>query len=370
MSREVAPADDEFEISVIGPGRGESILLHLGAGEWMVVDSCIARGQNQPAALEYLESLGSGTVKGVRMIVATHWHDDHIRGLAQLLEASPNARFACSMAIKENLFLELVSAVGSVSSNTGVDEFKRILEVLQQRRKDGVAPQLVTPQWALERRELLTLEGDHRPFRTRVVALSPSDATVRIALDEIGAFLPKAGAAPVAITRQGPNQTSIVLWVEVGDKRLLLGGDLEHVNVGGRGWLAVLDAHSDTSQATVFKIPHHGSSNADCENVWTRMIRSDCFAVLTPYNAGAKLPSAKDVERIVNRTANAFSTAAHTALPRRDPLTEKKLKQMVKKRQVLAGAAGHVRMRWKGGTESVTPTVELFNGAFKLSSAA
>jgi len=31
---------DEIEVSVFGPGYGESILVHLGAGKWVIVDSC------------------------------------------------------------------------------------------------------------------------------------------------------------------------------------------------------------------------------------------------------------------------------------------------------------------------------------------
>src|SRR5438067_455186 len=35
------PDSSELELSVFGPGRGECLVVHLGAGEWMVVDSCL-----------------------------------------------------------------------------------------------------------------------------------------------------------------------------------------------------------------------------------------------------------------------------------------------------------------------------------------
>lgn len=35
------PVADELEVSVFGPGVGESVVVHLGHGDWMVVDSCL-----------------------------------------------------------------------------------------------------------------------------------------------------------------------------------------------------------------------------------------------------------------------------------------------------------------------------------------
>ena len=35
------PGEDEFEVVLLGPGYGESIVLHVGYGGWIIVDSCI-----------------------------------------------------------------------------------------------------------------------------------------------------------------------------------------------------------------------------------------------------------------------------------------------------------------------------------------
>ena len=35
------PGKNEFEITLFGPGYGESVVLHVGSGAWIVVDSCI-----------------------------------------------------------------------------------------------------------------------------------------------------------------------------------------------------------------------------------------------------------------------------------------------------------------------------------------
>ena len=34
------PRDDEFELTLLGPGYGESIVMHVGDGAWVLVDSC------------------------------------------------------------------------------------------------------------------------------------------------------------------------------------------------------------------------------------------------------------------------------------------------------------------------------------------
>src|SRR3954447_12601863 len=81
------PREDEVEVTVLGPGRGECVLVHLGAGDWMIVDSCQPGGHRaRHPALEYLMDIGADLGK-VTLIVASHWHDDHIRGLETLVSA-------------------------------------------------------------------------------------------------------------------------------------------------------------------------------------------------------------------------------------------------------------------------------------------
>ena len=47
------PCHDELEVSIFGPGIGESVVVHLGYGDWIVVDSCLNPRTRLPAALEY-----------------------------------------------------------------------------------------------------------------------------------------------------------------------------------------------------------------------------------------------------------------------------------------------------------------------------
>src|SRR5437016_2440625 len=128
VSISTPPRPEELEISIFGPGRGECVILHLGDNEWCVVDSCLAKPAGDPVALEYLRSLQNHAIDGIKLIVATHWHDDHIGGLHDILRAAQQARFCCSMALKAGEFLELVSLVSQgLPGRSGLEEFASIL---------------------------------------------------------------------------------------------------------------------------------------------------------------------------------------------------------------------------------------------------
>jgi len=120
----VPPAAIAAEVSVFGPGFGECIVLHLGDGEWVVVDSCVDAKSGRPVAIDYLDRVGVDIAKNVSLVVATHWHDDHIGGFGELFEACKNARFACSMAMCCQEWLTLLEIYRGYlqAGGSGVDE--------------------------------------------------------------------------------------------------------------------------------------------------------------------------------------------------------------------------------------------------------
>ena len=52
----IAPQRDQIEVSLFGPGYGECVLLYIGDGNWVIVDSCFDEHQ-EPVALAYLRNL-------------------------------------------------------------------------------------------------------------------------------------------------------------------------------------------------------------------------------------------------------------------------------------------------------------------------
>ena len=115
LSELAGPRPDEIEVSLLGPGYGESVVVHLGDGEWMVVDSCTG-SDGEPAALEYLNGIGVDPGSSVKMIVATHWHDDHTRGMSRIVEECTSARFCCAPALRDK---DLLAVVEGLEGKTG-----------------------------------------------------------------------------------------------------------------------------------------------------------------------------------------------------------------------------------------------------------
>lgn len=291
----VPPAADEFEVVLFGPGYGESIVLHLGCGGWVIVDSCI-NGEGKPRALEYLESIGVNPAQAVDLVVATHWHDDHIRGMARLVEVCSQAKFCCAHAL---LAKEFLAAVGALEDRhlsvegSGVREIHRVFTRLESKASP--------PTFATANRCI------HARGNCKIWSLSPDDAAFQSFLKSIGLLFPSEGRTKTRLPSVTPNDMSVVLWIGVDDIAVLLGSDLEK-----RGWVKILQsAERPTGKASMFKVPHHGSANAHESGVWNRMLDPKPFAILAPWQRGDRiLPTKSDVRRILSYTPNAYATTS------------------------------------------------------------
>ena len=363
------PNPSELEVSIFGPGIGECVVVHLGLGEWIIVDSCIDRGSRTPIAIAYLTQLGVA-LDAVKLVIVTHWHDDHMQGAAEIVRNTRAARFACSAALRSSEFAALL-ALGSESmmSSSGVDEFRNILQVIEQRRASGVPAANAGPDhWATDGQVLyVRRERDVLP-EARVLSLSPSSGTLTRAFRELGQLLPQEGE-PKRRIRQGANQVSAVLWIEAGHQRVLLGSDLQADTSSAGGWRAIINSPTrPVERAKIFKVPHHGSQNADQPEVWGEMLEASPWAVVTPFASGrTPLPTGADLRRIASRTPNAYCTGRPQGWSpvRRPPGVERTLKEVARNRRTVLGPMGHVRLRCP--LQGADPTVELFGEAFEIS---
>jgi hypothetical protein len=251
-----------LEVVLIGPGYGESILINLGDDTWVVVDSCVRKGASGSAALDYLISRGVDVASEVVLVVASHWHDDHVRGLADLLEAARRARFCCSVALRGDEFRALADHVIPVPStfSSGVDEFRKIMEILRRRGQ--------APSWATSSRKLLDSPA---PLVSGLWALSPSDLDVERALKGFAAASVDQNAAR-RVPDIEPNDTAVVMLIELADGgAILLGADIEHHgSTTDRGWHGVMnDPGRPAISSSLYKVAHHGSINAHCPATWS-----------------------------------------------------------------------------------------------------
>ena len=123
-SVESPPRADEFEVSVFGPGIGECVVLHIGENRWLIADSCLEDGD--PVALRYLKQIGVDPEQ-IEHVVVTHWHSDHIRGIAKIYERAPNADLHCSSALNATEFKRLVKAGRAPLVDLGTHEIEQAL---------------------------------------------------------------------------------------------------------------------------------------------------------------------------------------------------------------------------------------------------
>lgn len=329
------PAVDEFELTLIGPGYGESIVIHIGHGDWIVIDSCLGADKT-PRATRYLQSIGVDPAQAVKMIVATHWHDDHIQGMAQLVGSCPQAIFCCASVLCHQEFLALVKALEGLhlsASGSGLREIHRVISQLKNAGK--------TPTHALANRVIFRRET------CELTSLSPDDGLFQNFLKSVGSLIPKKGEDKKRISSVSPNEVAVALWIDAGHFALLLGSDLEK-----GGWSVIVnDPARPADRASVFKVPHHGSQNADEPAVWRQMLEPEPFAVLTPWRRGGRaLPKKPDTERILANTPNAYITRKSLPQARPNPrhknkTVEKTLRESGAKFRSLAARDAMVQLR-------------------------
>lgn len=358
------PGSDELEVSFFGPGYGESILIHVGNEQWILIDSCLNPRSKVSAPLEYLNNIGIDPSETVKLIVATHWHDDHIRGLGDAVRVCDAAQFACSSALRREEFLTLVEVYGkrSMMDTPGIKEFYSIIDVLKNR--ESTNHKYPSPHWAIADRPLW------RETPCEVYALSPSDTSVTLGYHEIAGLLPEGRSTKRGIIAQTPNHVAVVLWVKVGDVSILLGSDLEETANPNTGWSVIVDSTTrPLEKACLFKVPHHGSANADNPRVWDMMLETNPLAVLTPFFKGETfLPTKSDKIRICGRTEKCYSTANITPSKKikRNGIVERAIRETVRNIRPVQDRWGHVRIRTNILSTNKEWTVELFGDALPL----
>ncbi|MCY4165201.1 MAG: MBL fold metallo-hydrolase [Gammaproteobacteria bacterium] len=336
------PGESEFELTLLGPGYGESIVLHIGGGDWLIVDSCVNAG-GIPRAIEYLEGIGVDPGRQVKLIVATHWHDDHVRGIAELFTRCENARFCCAAALRTGEFLAAVQALESRHLSVAGSGVREMFGVFSELRK---------------RTNMATFaQANRRIFSSgpcEIWSLSPSDAQYQSFVESVGTLVPVEGGGKRRVQASGPNSLSVVLWIRLGEAIVLLGADLEKP-----GWAEILKSRERPAEkASVFKIPHHGSRNAHEPGVWREMLDPAPVAALTPWRrGGASLPGKEDAERILSLTENAYASAGRDAATssgrKRVSAVERTIRESGISLRHSAPPCGAVRLRRnrKGGAE-------------------
>ena len=249
-----ARPDGRLHVNILDIGQGDAILLQGPSGGRMLIDT----GPDPDRLLSVLDARLPAWDRRIDLVVLTHPHEDHVAGLALLLD-----RY-------------------------------RIGEIVEPGM---VGP---GPGDAAYRRRLAELGRD-----SRVVA-----AGDRLWLDGIRLDVewPIRGTVPLRPADSGTaiNNVSIVLELQFGRRRMLFTGDVEE-QIDPVLLASGLEAENGGGPIDVLKVAHHGSATATTDAFVDEM--APRIAVVSagfgnPYGH----PSPKTVARLTDRGAKLFRT--------------------------------------------------------------
>jgi len=294
-----SPCSDEIEISMFGSGFGESLVIHIGNNDWMVVDSCQMASTEEPAALCYLKEIGVSP-DNVKIIVASHWDDDHIMGMSEIVKKCSNAEFYISGAVANKKFItiafEELQANVKEGKKTGINEYYNAFFTLKERKK---VPKLVSENCIL----LKNKDG------VSISSLSPSSEVIGESIKSLIKDI-EQNEYTTSISAPIPNHTSIVLLIEFGKDGILLGADMEE-DRKFKGWSTILNNKLiDRNKSSVYKVAHHGSKTGDHPEIWEDLLQKTPISLIAPWklpNIKTRyLPQADDISRIRNLSSQVY----------------------------------------------------------------
>lgn len=351
MSYNQHPAKDEIELTIFGPGHGEAIAVHLGDGNWLLVDSCIDPSNNLPASANYLDQLGVEPNK-VKAIVASHWHDDHVRGISYLAQKYSQAEFSLSAVFNNKEVAAFAAAYSGIDAPGLARGTSELFKTVMQRNNVG-----------FNLKNKIVLELEINQLNVRVTAWSPTDKAFAQAIAHFAQYVPKkSGQEPITHAPElKPNLEAVVIHIDFGgEDAILLGSDLE--NHGNFGWSElVADAWCQRQKkASVYKVAHHGSQTGNHAEIWNKFLQTQRVTCMTPFNRSG-LPTQVDRNRIKLDAPLSYisSGASRKADMPREQL--KRLGDICSDIEQVNSGFGAIRLRKKIGGPNWN--VELFGSA-------
>jgi hypothetical protein len=276
-------------------------------------------------------------------VLVTHWDDDHIRGISDVVAAASEATVAISAALqKREVLAFVIENTGAGGAGSGVSELRQILRISYDRR----TPLL----WAKANSMLHPLPPGGNP---QIVALSPSDDAVGRSLETLiedatglERTVPRQFSAP-----EGPNGASVAASVQKDGIVILLGADLERSNNPEAGWEAVLKYAAPATPASAVKVPHHASEDADHDGIWQTLAEQQPVAIVTPWSRGTRfLPTEPDLGRLAALSDKVYLTAVPSlARVKEDAAVNKLVRRLHGERITELRGWGHVRARRRTG---------------------
>ncbi len=310
---------NSLEMHVFGASQGESIVLKLPGGGWGVVD-CYASSLSDPAdnpALCFLSDRGVGELE---FLCLTHPHDDHFRGMSQLLQRLRVHSFWRPSAMSQQrlkwiLQLALVHArqSGYEKAREDADELERIFTLVNEQRRERGKP--LIPKVATLGTQLYPIPVD-RQAHFQIWAITPSGRQTEIYEEGLRRCFDDNRRIKDRLPHARHNEISLALLIVFGRTRVILGGDAEQNN-----WLDTLKEFGRPELSSVcVKVSHHGATNGYCQGLWEAFSAHQMpIAVVTAFQRH-QLPRREALEHIGNFATEIVTPCLPAVCPKELPI--------------------------------------------------
>jgi hypothetical protein len=298
----------------------------------------------------------------VDWVIATHAHDDHIAGFAEVVEACANARVVLPEASSAEEFFALTridSKLEFYDTRWRIyREFERALSEIEMtgRLQGSLHFGSAGKTFPI---------GGGAPGEPSLEFIAPSDYAVLLARRAIGHLLKAAlkPGAPEQVARRDPNTFSAALILRCLGASILLTGDVRNGHPGW-GWTHVIASFGAAGDIDVMKVAHHGDPNAHEPIIWHDWLRDDATALVAPYRPAGR-PRPEDIERMCSAGRAVWTTCRSGSIaPSKDVRkTTAKLRGVAVHPKEVGGRVGQVRYRRRAGAE---PTLESFGPSIRL----
>jgi len=299
--------EGEAGLVVFGPGTGEAMVIKLPNGEFGVIDGCAYPDPGRPDGAgdpvrEFLNGVpgldrdGEGSLA---FVCWTHPHEDHYKGMMELLQTYGAGRLRHFFSIREltgrvGKLLQTIARHPEYANNSELCRLGELLAVVRA----------MDPHVYRELGQAVLVHQDLR-HGSLLRACGPIDADFRDVVLRMASLGPDGRLAMNPAS--DPNRLSGALHLEWRGTRMLLGGDLLACDGAFQGWSAV-DAYV-RRPTHVVKAPHHASEGARDAALWTAL-RPD-LVVVTPFMqaGGAQPPRPSDIRAILAGGAKVVITS-------------------------------------------------------------
>ena len=182
--------------------------MHVGAGKWIIINSCRLKRAEHSVPLQYLQDLGVDPAS-VEAIVASHWDDDHIGGFSELVRRCTRADVILSQAFGQKDFLAYARAFDLPSLQRARAGAREIYRTVKDCRAGGRALTYAAPC----RRVIHKSSSDtaHRQC-VDLWTLSPSDFEYENFLAWVAQTLPSIPQTRRLSVSRKRNDLSTVVW--------------------------------------------------------------------------------------------------------------------------------------------------------------